>query len=103
MPPAGPFTETIPPLTASGTEWWNDGIIPAFKTIHKAAGSLVTGHSQNATGRNAPQRPFLLLALIHSLQDISQWNGGTMELYQLNQGMARKREAGGFVNSVVCE
>ena len=31
--------------------------------IHKAAGSLVSGDSQNATGRNTPQRPFPHLQL----------------------------------------
>ena len=57
--------------------------------IHKAAGSLATGHSQNAAGSNAPQRLFLLVAPIHSLWDVFHWNGGTLELYQSNYGMTR--------------
>ena len=38
---------------------------------------------------------------IHSLWDIFQWNGGTVELYQSNYGTAGNRKAGGFVNSAV--
>ena len=47
--------------------------------IHKATGYLVTSPSQNAAGRNTPLRLFLLLAPIHSLWDIFQWNGGSMK------------------------
>ena len=38
---------------------------------------------------------------IHNLWDIFQRNGGTVELYQSNYGMAGNHEAGGFVNSAV--
>ena len=41
------------------------------------------------------------MAPIHGLWGIFQWNCGTVELYQSNYGMARNREAGGFVNSNV--
>ena len=37
-----------------------------YSTIHKAAGSLVTGRSQKTAGWNAPQRWFLLVAPIDS-------------------------------------
>ena len=69
--------------------------------IHKATSSLVTGRSQKATGWNHPQRVFQMVAPSHSLWDIFQWNGGTLELYQSNYGTAGNREAGGFVNSAV--
>ena len=69
--------------------------------IHKAAGSLATGRFQKASGWNHPKRVFQPAAPIHSLWDIFQWNGGTVELYQLNYGTAGNREAGSFVNSAV--
>ena len=76
----------------------------AYSAIHKAADSLATGRSHKATSWNHPQRVFQPTAPIHSLLDIFQWNGGTVELYQSNYGTAGNREAGGFVNSAAnCE
>ena len=37
---------------------------------------IATSCSQNAAGRNDPQRPFLPVAPIHNLLDIFQWNSG---------------------------
>ena len=69
--------------------------------IHNDAGYLVTSRSQNATGRNEPQRLFPPLAPIHNLWDTFQWNGRMMVLYQSNHGMVGNCEAGGFVNPAV--
>ena len=63
-------------------------------TIHKAAGSLVTGCSlqngKNAGGRNDPQTlfPYSRLHGFSGIVPVKSWNGWN-------------REAGGFVNSTV--
>ena len=62
--------------------------------IHKVAGSLVSGHSQNVTGRNTPQRPFPLYSL-RDIFPVEWWNDG------IAPGTAGNREAGSFVNSAV--
>ena len=65
--------------------------------IHRATGSLVTGHSQNA-GMNVPQRPFPHSQLQghFSSETVEQWNRTSQ-----TQGMAGNREACDFVNSAV--
>ena len=79
-------------------------IFMAYSAIHKAAGSLATGRSHKAAGWNHPERVFQPTTPIHSLWDIFQWNGTTVELYQSNYGTAGNCEAGGFVNSAAyCE
>ena len=61
--------------------------------IHKAAGSLVTGHSQKSCWLEPP--PEAVPPLMAS--GLEQWN----DEHQSNHGTARNREAGGFVNSAV--
>ena len=51
---------------------WNalPRIMLIYSAIHKAAGSLVTSHSQKAAGRNDPLRPFLPAALIDRIPQV---------------------------------
>ena len=64
-------TESVHWLSMGATEGhWGTFLLVVFwewpVTIHKAAGSLVTGHSQKTTNRNAPKRLFLPTAPIDS-------------------------------------
>ena len=62
-----------------------------YSAIHKAIGSLVTGHSQKYRRQERP--PEAIPPLKASWME--QWNGGIV------LGKAGNHEAGGFVNSTV--
>ena len=68
------------PMGHFSVEQRNSGIVPG-KAGKPWAGSFVNSPVtwNNTCGMKNPTKPFLLPARIHSLWDIFQWNGGTVE------------------------